>query len=78
MTVHCRKCGSAELAEKNVAFAALPITGWTIEDGVPSPAAFETSQVEVEWETVSDDTETYVCEECGWEMDAEALVVKND
>jgi ribosomal protein S27AE len=62
--VHCAKCGSADIRERNVAYAELPVIAWEREaDGGVKPADYETD-VSADWEP-DDVSHQYVCGNCG-------------
>lgn len=66
MTVHCPKCDSRDIREKNVAYAELPVWEWDWDDEIkqPQPVDYD-SDVSVDWE-VLDVANQYVCHDCDW------------
>lgn len=68
MTVHCPKCGSEVIGEKNVAYVEMRVWEWEwdAEAGQPQPMEYDTD-VSPDWE-VQDVERQYVCRDCRkWE-----------
>lgn len=76
-SVHCPKCGGADIRESNTAYAELPVTHWLFEEGeAPEPQSYDTD-VSIDWQT-ADGPNNYVCNECRWEGSTDELTVKED
>lgn len=76
ITVHCPKCGSEDIREKNVAYAELPVWEWDEDEtGQLHPADYDTD-VSADWE-VEDVAHQYICRGCDkWEGSVDELVVR--
>jgi len=76
MTVHCPKCDSTEIREKNVAYANLDVLDWEWDEeaGQPHPTDYDTG-ADAEWEC-SDARLQYICAMCDWEGNLHNLVVR--
>jgi predicted RNA-binding Zn-ribbon protein involved in translation (DUF1610 family) len=62
--VHCAKCGSADIRERNAAYALFPVLAWERDpDGGVRPADYDTD-VSPDFEP-EDVSEQYVCGNCG-------------
>ena len=77
MTVHCPKCDSTEIREKNVAYANLDVLGWEWDDesGQPQPSDYDT-HVSADWECCDAVALQYICAMCDWEGNLENLTVR--
>ena len=75
ITVRCPKCGSADIRERNTAYAELPVLGWTWDDEekVLTPESYDTD-VSVDWEC-ADECDAYVCHGCRWSGEPSDLAV---
>jgi hypothetical protein len=74
-TVHCPKCSGADIRERNIAVASLPVTAWDFEDDEVSPAGYDTD-VGADWEIDTETEHPYVCYDCMWEGSLDALIVR--
>lgn len=76
MTVHCPKCDSTDIHEKNVAYAEIEVFGWdwTETDGL-QPTDYDS--VSADWE-VDNVKNQYACHGCWkWKGRLDQLVVRN-
>lgn len=74
LTVHCPKCGKTDIREKNVGYASLPVTDWTVVDGVLYPQSYDTD-VPADW-GCEDTAKPYICKDCRWEGALDGLTIK--
>lgn len=75
-TIHCPKCGSEDIREKNVAYAELSVFEWRLDDDIPVPEDYDTD-ASADWEC-EDVWDQYVChgDGCGWSGSCDQLEVR--
>lgn len=78
-SVHCPKCGSTAICERNIALADIRVTGWELDEhGEPEPTGFRTEDADAEWFT-EDRDDPYTCIGCHeWNGMASELIVIPD
>jgi hypothetical protein len=70
--VLCPNCGNADIRERNVAYAVLPVLAWTRDkDGRVVPEEYDTD-VGADWEA-EDVSDQYVCYRCHHRMTLDQL-----